>query len=209
VGFLDRLRSKGDKDDAKARAGTATTELSSWLASVMARLQPDKVQFQPGESLGQVFARIFDEEERAVRAGGGDPVVQSLKLESLDKLRQQFPAESAPGETSIQSGEQNMSEATVVRPTEGTYEMVLGGQEELKDVPMAMLLQLISGWEAVVGMVAAERRLPDSLRQEYAGAVVSVARQGKQEELVLVFHAAKEMIQIYRDKLREAGLDQS
>ena len=101
-----------------------------------------------------------------------------------------------------------MSEGAANRPAEATYEVVLGGQEELKDVPMAMLLQLVSGWNTVVAMVAAQRRLPDSLREEYTGAVVTVSRGNNQEELVLMFRAAKEIIEIYRAKLRELGIDQ-
>ena len=139
-------------------------------------------------------------------------MVQRLKLESLDKLRQQFPVDSSPGApqgSPEKPGDRAMTEGTGERPAEATYEVVLGGQEELKEAPMAMLLQLVSGWNTVVGMVGAQRRLPESLRDEYKGAVVTVtAGEKNQEELVLIFRGAKEMIQIYRDKLRELGLDQ-
>ncbi|MGH9651644.1 MAG: hypothetical protein ACRD3I_14395 [Terriglobales bacterium] len=125
MGFLDKLRGKEEKaDPAKAQAEAATKELSNWLAALMQRLQPDKIQFQPGETLGQVFARTFDEEERAVRAAGGDPVVQSLKLESLNRLRQQFPIDS-PGttqESPEKPGGQTMTGETASRGAEATYE---------------------------------------------------------------------------------------
>ncbi|MGH9651643.1 MAG: hypothetical protein ACRD3I_14390 [Terriglobales bacterium] len=79
----------------------------------------------------------------------------------------------------------------------------------MKEAPLGMLLQLVSGWNTVVAMVTAQRRLPQSLRDEYNGAVVTVASGEKnQEELVLIFRGAKEMIQIYRDKLRKLGIDQ-
>jgi hypothetical protein len=202
VGFLDKLRGKKEEPDpAKARAEAATSELATWLASVMSRLQPDQVQFQPGETLGQVFARVFDEEERAVRTAGGDPVVQQLKLESINRLRQQFPAGDAPAGAPVESSEaggQAMSEAAE-RPSEASYEVNLGGEEELKSVPMSMLLQLISGWETIVKGLGAQRRLPDSLLSEYKGAVVTVVDNGGKEELVLLFHAAKDMIQLYRE----------
>jgi hypothetical protein len=211
VGFLDKLRGKEEKPDpAKARAEAATDELSTWLAALMQRLQPDKVHFQPGETLGQVFARTFDEEERAVRAAGGDPVVQQLKLDSLVRLRQQFPVDSPSGatpESTEESGGQAMAEGAS-RPAEATYEVVLGGQEELKEVPMAMLLQLVSGWNTAVGLVAAKNRLPDSLREEYGGAVVTVVSGAKGEELVLLFRGAKEMVEIYRSRLKALGIDQ-
>lgn len=207
MGFLDKLR--GKKDPAEERAEAATTELSTWLASVMARLQPDKIQFQPGENLGQVFARVFDEEEKAVRAAGDDPVVQQLKLEGLARLRQQFPVDSpagAPQESPEQAGGQAMSETE--RPKEATYEVVLGTQEDLKEVPMAMLLQLVSGWNTAVGPVAGKYRLPDSLRDEYRGAVVTVANGEKGDELVILFRGAKEMVEIYRSRLKALGIDQ-
>ncbi|HEV2021469.1 MAG TPA: hypothetical protein VGQ94_02980 [Terriglobales bacterium] len=213
LGFLDKLRHREEKpDSAEARADAATQELSTWLAALMQRLEPDKIQFQPGETLGQVFARTFDEEEKAVRAAERDPAVQQLKLEGLARLRQQFPVDSPSGasqESPEQTGGQAMTEATADRPKEATYEMVLGSQEDLKEVPMATLMQLVSGWGTAVGLVAEKLRLPDSLRKEYRRTTVTVAPgPNDQEELVLAFRGAKEMVETYRARLKALGIDQ-
>ena len=212
MGFLDRLRGREEKTDpAEARADAATKELSTWLAALMQRLQPDKIQFQPGETLGQVFAHTFDEEERAVRAAGGDPAVMTWKLEGLNRLRRQFPVDSSPGtpqESPQEPGEQAMTEEPVGSSAEATYEVVLGGEEDLKEVPMAMLLQMISGWGTAVELVAAKLRLPESLREEYRRTAVSVAPGEKGEELVILFRGAREMVEIYRARMKALGIDQ-
>ena len=102
-----------------------------------------------------------------------------------------------------------MTEGTASRGAEATYEVVLGGQEELREVPMAMLLQLVSGWGTVVDMLGARIGLSGTLRDEYRRATVTVATGEKdQEELVLTLRGAQEMVELYRAKIKELGIDQ-
>ena len=54
----------------------------------MARLQPAGLKFGPGETVGDVFARILDDEERQVRASGDG--LTDLKLKGLAELRRGF-----------------------------------------------------------------------------------------------------------------------
>ena len=68
---------------------SAAGELQGWLDGMMAKFQPDQLQFREGETIGGVFQRIIAEEEVAVRKAGDHPL-RDVKLRALEELRKQF-----------------------------------------------------------------------------------------------------------------------
>ena len=195
MGFLDKLR--GKKEEPKPEP--LPSELSAWIAGVMQRLEPSRVQFQPGETLGDVLDRVFAEEERLVRASANDPL-QARKLEALRALRRQFGDEAAaPKEEKMSTPANGVHEAA--------YEMTLGGEQELSGVPLSMLLQVISGWRMVVDLVGRQQRVSEDDRDAYRRVMVRTEPAAQGEEMIALFLGTKEMIQLFRSKMKEAGLD--
>lgn len=179
--------------------------VQAWLNQVMARLEPSQIRFQPGETLGQVVHRIFTEEEKRVRASPEPAELRELKLRALDGLRHNFPlddgrakpAEEAPMSETISRGE---------RPAEASYEMVIGQLEEVKDVPLGNFLTVIRLWTLVVDTQSFEAQLPKPIRDEYRGATLTLT-SGDNPEVTAWFRGSREMIHLFRDKLREMGIE--
>ena len=60
MGFWDKLRGRRPQGPTlKPKSEEAPPELRLWLDSLFAQLQPERLRFEPGETLGQVFARII------------------------------------------------------------------------------------------------------------------------------------------------------
>ena len=203
MGLWDKLRGSGRKNPAPAERAEAPPEIRTWLDGLFAQFQPERIRFEPGETLEQVFARLLEQEERRVRAANEPPPVQSLKLAALAGLREQFGLPATPQPTK----EETVSEDAEGQPAEATYEMVMGGQAELQEVSLANFMQIIQGWGTVVETLGRPARLPESLLEQYQRVYVTVTPGEKEDELVAGFHGAREMVELFRQKLRELGLE--
>jgi hypothetical protein len=198
VGFLKKLLGGKREDKAEKPASAAVPpEIRSWTDALLQRLRPASIRFQPGETLGDVVARILNREEQSIRAGNDPPQLKELKFAALANLRQQFGVSASAA----------AKEDTVERPAEATYEMLMGGADDLKDVPITNLMQLVVGWGRVVEFVGKTRGLPQEWLHEYRRVGLTVDPGDKGQELVAWFRGSKEMIEVYREKLRESGLD--
>lgn len=203
MSFLEKLLGRKPKAEAGKPAPAAVPPaIRAWTDALFQQLQPANIRFQAGETLGDVVARILDREGRNVRAGGDPPELKELKFAGLASLRQQF---GVPASTAAK--EKTVSEPAVDRPAEATYEMLMGGVEELKDVPITNLMQLVVGWGRVVEYIGKTRGLPEEWIREYRRVGLTVDAGEKGQELVAWFHGSREMVEVYREKLRESGLD--
>lgn len=203
MSFLDKLLGRKPKAEAeKAATAAVPPEIRTWTDALFQQLQPANIRFQPGETLGDVVARILDQEERNVRAGDDSQELKELKFAGLASLRQQFGVAASSA-----AKEKTVSEPAVDRPAEATYEMLMGGVEELKDVPITNLMQLVVGWGRVVEYIGKTRGLPEEWIREYRRVGLTVDAGEKGQELVAWFRGSREMVEVYREKLRESGLD--
>lgn len=196
--------------------GEARERLRAWLHEVMGRLDPARLRIEPGETLGQAVARVFDLEEQRVRTSKEDPALLHVKLEALAELRRSFPLTSpedsqaatreALHEPATPQQEGSMSQESEARPPEATFELAMDGIEE---VPMARLADLVELWGRVVDGIGTAAKIPERFRQEYRRVEISVASGENGRELVAWFRGARDMVVAFRGYLREMGIESS
>ena len=203
MGFFDKLRGRTAKaGDAEAGKREASSEVKAWVDGLFQQLQPDKLQLRPGETVGQAFARIVDAEEQKVRTSGDPPDRQQPKLAALDSLRQQLDIGGAtPAEDA------SVSDESEGRLKEATFEMVLGGMEDIKEVPLTTFMQIVQGWGTMVESIGRATRISEDVREQYKSVRVNVAPGETNPELIARFHGTREMIECFRASLRRLGLE--
>lgn len=218
MSFLDKLFRRDDKRGSeKPEPHEAQERVRIWIDDFDQRLQPDRLRLGPHETVGTAFPRIADEEEARLRASQEEPELRHLKLEALAKMRRELGLSSSqessrPETESSESQTQASREATMnqeneSRPDKATYEMVMGRMEDLKEVPLAHFMQLVDGWGTVVETLGQGARIHEKLREEYHRVCVTVSQVEKERELVALFHGSWEMVELFRQKLRELGLE--
>lgn len=151
----------------------------------MARLQPAKLEFRPGETVGDTVGRILDEEEREVR--GSDDALTSLKLTGLAELRRGF---GLPGGA--------VAENPAAPADEMTYELVMDG---IDDAPLARLADLVEIWTTIVNGLGTQTGVDTSRLAEYCRVQVGVQQGEAGRELVGWFRARRDMVKMFRGHL--------
>lgn len=215
MGFLDKWRRP------KGAAGSRPEipePLQRWLKELFEQFEPARLRIQPGETLGGAIARLVDGEEERVREGNEPPEVRQAKLQALAELRRQFTL-TEPSDASARRGESsnarrasqepNMSQENESRPAEAAYEMVMGGMQELKEVPLSHFMGLVQLWSQIVETFGQAAKVAETFRQEYHRVYVTLTPAGKEYELVAGFHGSRDMITVFRQKLQEMGLESS
>lgn len=206
MGIFDKLTGRKEKAPAKPEAEQATADLVRWTANLFQQFQPENLRLQPGETIGQAMARILDAEEKQVRFGSDNPLMQSLKLAGIAKVRREFGIAEPSGEAAQPTKESPLSEERQDRPAEATFDFVMGGIAELTEVPLGSLVRLVQSWVLVVDTLGKAARLPEELRAEYVRVYVTVEPGEKQPEVVAHFRGARDMIHVFMQELRKLGL---
>lgn len=216
LALWDKLRRKDKSEQAKERSEASRDNVRGWTDALFKRLQPDQLRLQPGETVGEAITRILNLEEQRVHESNEGAELERMKLEGLAHLRREFGLASAPGSSPIALGassererkpkEGTMSEGSEARPAEATYDMVMGGLEELKGVPITHFMQLVQIWAQIVKIVGPQERMGEALLKEYQPVRVVIEQGEKEPELVAQFHGSRAMVHTFLAKLREAGL---